>query len=151
MTSFCLSSRLFAPLSFALYLSAVATGLGQQPMQTKFRTPPGEFMIVVPVTINGAGPFEFLLDTGSTDTLIDRKLIEELHLVTVGKTILGTPQGQATESLAHTDSVSMSGATVLGLNLVVINRLGSLLPKVRGSLGEDFLHYFDFSSTTADI
>jgi len=29
-----------------------------------------KYMIVVPVTVNGAGPFQFLLDTGSAHTLI---------------------------------------------------------------------------------
>ena len=141
MTSIRLSSRLLASLSFAFYLST-ATGLGQQPMPTRFRTA-AESMIVVPVTINGAGPFDFLLDTGSTVTIIDRKLAEELHLPPAGRSMLATPDGGAVAPLAHMDSVSMGGGTVRDLNPVVINHYADPLPKVRGLLGEDFLHYFD--------
>src|ERR1700755_2460244 len=42
---------------------------------------------VVPVTVNGRGPDDFMLDTGSTITTLDRDLGNELAL---------TPQGQGT-------------------------------------------------------
>jgi hypothetical protein len=141
MSSLRLSSRLFAFVSFCLYLSTLPSGLGQEPFQVKFRVVAD--MIVVPVTINGAGPFDFLLDTGNTDTIIDRKLAEELRLSPAGTMILMTPQGDAVTPRAHTDSLSMAGASVRGLNLCVVNHYADIRPKVRGSLGEDFLRYFD--------
>jgi predicted aspartyl protease len=136
-----LSSRLLAFVSFCLYLSTLPSGLGQEPFQVKFRVVADK--IVVPVTINGAGPFDFLLDTGDTDTIIDRKLAEELHLLPAGKMILMTTQGDAVTHLVDTDSLSMRGATVRGLKLVVVNHYANILPNVRGSLGEDFLQNFD--------
>jgi hypothetical protein len=141
MTS-CRLFRPFAVVFFVIYIPTFATGFGQQVMQTKFRTA-GESMIVVPVTINGAGPFDFLLDTGSTHTLIDRKLAEELHLPPAGEMIFEMPQRTSTLRLAHTGSVSMGDATVLNLNMAIINRPVEPFPKVRGTLGEDFLRYFD--------
>jgi hypothetical protein len=45
--------------------------------------------------------------------------------------------------LVQTDSLSIGGATVRGLNLGVVNNYGNLLPKVRGILGENFLRSFD--------
>jgi hypothetical protein len=142
MTSGLFSIRLFALLSLSFYLSTFATGLGQQPMQTKFRTA-AESMMVVPVTINGAGPFDFLLDTGSTRTLLERRLAEDLHLEPVGKAMLESTDGAAVTTLAHTDSVSMGGATVRNLCPLVMSHSADLPPKVRGILGEDFLRYFD--------
>ena len=142
MSSAHLSSRLLAFVSFAFYLSTLVSVLGQEPLQVRFRVV-AHTMIVVPVTINGAGPFDFLLDTGNTDTIVDRKLAEELHLPPAGKMILRTASGKAVMPLAHTDSLSMAGATVRGLNLFVVNHYADLLPKVRGSLGEGFLQYFD--------
>src|SRR5215469_6860797 len=136
MTSFRLSSRSLALFSFALYLSTSVSGFGQQPHQVKFRVT-GESIIVVPVTINGAGPFNFMLDTGTTNTIIDRKLAEELHLP------LAAPGKEADTPLAHADSVSMAGANVRSLDLLVINHLADGPPYVRGSLGEDFMRYFD--------
>src|SRR5258708_15315098 len=142
MPSVRLSSRLLAFVSFAFYLSTLASALGQEPLQVRFRVV-ADTMIVVPVTINGAGPFDFMLDTGNTDTVVDRKLAEELHLPPAGKMILMTAQGDAVTPLAHTDTLSMARATVRGLNLLVVNHYADLLPKVRGSLGESFLRYFD--------
>src|SRR5215470_6495405 len=98
MISFRLSSRLPALLCFALSLSTFMSGFGQQPHQVKFRVK-GESIIVVPVTINGAGPFDFMLDTGTTDTLIDRKLAEELHLPAAGKRLLSRLQNEAVTPL----------------------------------------------------
>lgn len=100
-------------------------------------------MIVVPVTINGTGPFDFLLDTGTTNSIVDRKLARELRLAPAGKMILATASREAVTPLVHTDSVSMAGATVHGLNMLVVNHYADLLPGVRGTLGEDFLRNFD--------
>src|SRR5258708_29049655 len=40
--------------------------------------------IIVPVTINHTGPYEFLVDTGSGSTIVDPALATELHLKTHG-------------------------------------------------------------------
>jgi|SRR6187402_23954 len=142
MSSAHLSNRFLVRLTFAFYLSTLVSGSCQEPFQVKFKL--GEnSRIVVPVTINGAGPFNFLLDTGSSDTVIERKLAEELRLPPAGNVILTTAQGEAVTPLARADSLSLAGATVRGLDVTVVNQYPNLLPKVRGSLGESFLRYFD--------
>ena len=142
MVSFRRPSRLHVLLSFAFCLPALTAALGQPPYQVRFRVT-GESIIVVPVTINGSGPFDFMLDTGDTKTLIDQKLAEELHLPNVGARRVTAPGKEAVTALAHTDSVSMGGADVRGLNLFVINHLADGQSHVRGSLGEDFMRHFD--------
>src|SRR5438874_13196204 len=42
--------------------------------------PPNDAAIIVPVKINGHGPFKFVLDTGATFTCIDQKHVDELKL-----------------------------------------------------------------------
>src|SRR5437588_10460547 len=42
--------------------------------------PPNDAAIIVPVKINGQGPYKFVLDTGATFTCIDQKLVDELKL-----------------------------------------------------------------------
>jgi len=42
--------------------------------------PPNDAAIIVPVKINGRGPFKFVLDTGATFTCIDQKLVDQLKL-----------------------------------------------------------------------
>ena len=37
-------------------------------------------MIIVPVSINGSGRYDFMLDTGCGKTMVDQRLAEELHL-----------------------------------------------------------------------
>jgi hypothetical protein len=95
------------------------------------------------VTINGSGPFDFILDTGCTDSVIDQKLAAELSLPIAGNINLTTHKGDVLAFLFHTDSLSMAGATVRGLNLSAVNRYAHLVPKARGVLGEDFLRNFD--------
>lgn len=136
------ASRLIALISFAFCLSALAESTGEKQFQTKFRVK-AESMIIVPVTINGSGPFDFLLDTGSTGTVIDQKLAAELKLPDAGNINLVTPQGSALVPRVRADSLSMAGATVGGLKLSAVNHYADLLPNVRGSLGEDFLQNFD--------
>src|SRR6266705_6563669 len=41
---------------------------------------PNDAAILVPVKINGQGPYKFVLDTGATFTCIDQKLVDELKL-----------------------------------------------------------------------
>ena len=42
-------------------------------------------LILVPVMVNGSGPYDFVLDTGTSMTLIDPKLAAQLS-ITVGGT-----------------------------------------------------------------
>src|SRR2546423_6876277 len=51
------------------------------PGEVRFElAPPNDAAIIVPVKINGKGPYRFVLDTGATFTCIDNKLVEELKL-----------------------------------------------------------------------
>jgi hypothetical protein len=111
-------------------------------MQTRFKTR-GESTIVVPVMINGAGPFDFMFDTGTTHTIIDSKLAAELHLPIQGKATLATLQNEAATPVARTNSISLAGAKLLGLDILVVDNFASHPPYVRGNLGEDFMRYFD--------
>jgi len=46
---------------------------------------------VVPVMINGKGPFRFIVDTGASHTVIDSSLAAEVGLVKIGETHMGDP------------------------------------------------------------
>ena len=99
-------------------------------------------MIIVPVSINGSGPYDFMLDTGCGKTMVDQKLAEELHLSKVGeKTITGV-LASARMSAVHLNSISVAGAAVSGGDVYSSDHL-TTTGKVRGVLGEDFLRNFD--------
>lgn len=44
--------------------------------------------ILVPVHVNGAGPFRFILDTGANRSAVSPRLVSELSLVPTGSTVL---------------------------------------------------------------
>jgi predicted aspartyl protease len=41
-------------------------------------------LLLIPVTVNGQGPFLFVLDTGATRTMLDRGLADRLQLQSEG-------------------------------------------------------------------
>src|SRR5438874_12778662 len=59
----------------------VGVPAGTAPGEVNFElAPPNDAAIIVPVKINGHGPYDFVLDTGATFTCIDQKLVNELKL-----------------------------------------------------------------------
>jgi uncharacterized protein len=102
-----------------------------------------EDMPVVPVMINGKGPFRFLIDTGASYVVLDQRLAERLRLTrhgvaisldTVGKSSVTTEQPAIITSLdvggAH---FSIFNATVLNFTPMEID--GDLPIQVDGILG----------------
>jgi hypothetical protein len=99
-------------------------------------------MIIVPVSINGSGRYDFMLDTGCGKTMVDQRLAEELHLSRVGeKTVMGV-MASAKVSVVHVNSISVGGAVVSEGDVYSSDHL-TLTGTVRGVLGEDFLKNFD--------
>jgi hypothetical protein len=103
-----------------------------------------DYLIVVPVLINDAGPYDFVLDTGSNNTMIDQKLANELALRRGDEAAVVKIWASVTTSAVYADSLSIAGATVAGKYLNLFSaKLSGLPSKVRGVLGEDFLEKFD--------
>ena len=101
-------------------------------------------MIAIPVSINGAGPFRLLLDTGSTNTILSHKLVAQLSLPPAGEVLSLCVTSDITVHLAHTNSLSVAGLPVNGLDVSVLTRRSGLPDGFDGILGEDFLQHFDF-------
>ena len=100
-------------------------------------------MIIVPVSINSSDPYDFMLDTGSAKTMVDRKLTRELGLPAVAeKTVIGV-LASTKMLVVHVNSLSVGGAEVLGGDVFSTDHASSITGKVRGVLGEDFLRNFD--------
>ena len=100
-------------------------------------------MIIVPVSINGSAPYDFLLDTGASKTIVDQKLADELALPRVTEKNVSGMLGSAKMSVVHIDSLSVAGATVAGGEIFSSDHVPTVTGKVRGVLGEDFLRNFD--------
>jgi predicted aspartyl protease len=127
-------SSFFAAVAFFFCVSA----LGQQRFSVKFKV--DSSLIIVPVTINGAGPYNFILDSGNCDMTVDSKLAAELNLPNVGSVTLVAAEGTAVASVVRLDSVLMGGAIARNINSTVLKQVPL---KARGVLGEGFLRNFD--------
>lgn len=103
--------------------------------------------IVVEVRINAAGPFRFILDTGSSRSLVSEDLARDMAAPAVAKSEVVTSAGSDVRLVVRLTSLAMASATANDLLAVVlpspdVARLG---PGVRGLLGQDFLSAFNYT------
>jgi hypothetical protein len=103
------------------------------------------YRIILPVTINHSGPYDFLLDTGSDMSIIGPALAAELNLRTQGAAAVTGPGFQGSASFAELDQIQAGTHAVENPRILVFNLLNlhSVDPRIRGVLGEDFLEHFD--------
>ena len=103
-------------------------------------------LLVIPVKINNAGPFDFLVDTGSQLNIIDSSLAAGLDLKSQGPVGLVTASTFLHGSVATVTSLEAGGYTLKNPALDVQD-LSTLQtadhPRIRGVLGENFLSHFD--------
>ncbi len=103
------------------------------------------YRIVVALSINHTGPYDFLLDSGSQITMIDPALAAALHLDTQGAAVVAGVGPGRSASYAQLDLVEAGSHAVANQKVLVYNleNLHSADPHLRGILGEDFLEQFD--------
>lgn len=114
--------------------------------KVKFRLTGGaQPLILLPVEVNGEGPFEFILDTGAGTSLLSSELGQKL-----GIKILGSKEGQSaggavSVSLAKVRSLAVASAKLdnVDVGLVDLSPIGKAIgAKVDGDLGYNFLKHF---------
>ncbi len=105
-----------------------------------------EFAIILPVFINGSGPYDFMLDTGSTCTTVDPELAQALHLQTRGEGHVETLVHSTPVLFAVARNISVGPVSTQDVELLVrpVRGLRSLDPAVRGVLGQNALTGVDY-------
>lgn len=110
----------------------------------------GSVLALVPVTIDGEGPYLFALDTGASNTVLDRQLVDELQLPVGGVT--GPLTGVTGTTQART--VKVSKWQIGDVDLPAVDAVTMDLPEFyipqglrrpqtfRGLLGSDILSRF---------
>ena len=95
--------------------------------------------------VDGAGPFNFLLDTGTTRTVIDPGVAWQLQAPVVGEGSLTGVLRVRQDQIVQLKNVRLGETAVSGLGVIVdkLPRQKMLAPGIRGVLGEDFLSKFD--------
>jgi hypothetical protein len=101
--------------------------------------------MIVAVSVNHSGPYNFLLDTGTQMTMIDPSLAAELHLNTQGSAVVAGVGFHATASFAQLDLLEAGSHAVASQKVLVFDFQNpqSVDLHFRGVLGEDFLGQFD--------
>ena len=96
--------------------------------------------IVVPVTIAGTGPYRFVLDTGSSRTVIATALSKRLRLPVVAKTLLVTPAGRDVAHIVRLQDVAVLGRPTVDVSAAVMpaDRYAAG-QRVDGLIGQDLL------------
>lgn len=108
------------------------------------QTPDGQVLAFVPVTIQGEGPFSFALDTGASQTLIDRQVVDQLDLPVVGQPqqvigITGTTDARTVRVEEWSiGEVPLPPSVLADVNLPGAGRASQL----QGLLGSDVLSSF---------
>jgi predicted aspartyl protease len=114
--------------------------------KVKFRLAGGaQPLILLPVEVNGEGPFEFILDTGAGTSLLSPELGQKLGIKVIGSKEGQSAGGAVSVSLAKVDSLAV-GSTKLDdvdVGLVDLSHVGRTVgAKIDGDLGYNFLRHF---------
>jgi hypothetical protein len=117
---------------------------GEVSVPVQVMTSQGETMVLVPVKINGHGPYEFVLDTGASSSTISRSLMRRLHLPRTGGTahVRGVT-GDTVVPLVTVSRWTLGGQRLHGRSLPVLDLGGDFGGgQVSGLLGSDELRRF---------
>jgi hypothetical protein len=103
--------------------------------------------VVVAARVDGAGPFRFLVDTGSSHSAVGDALAERLGLQAVAKAEILSAAGQSMRPIVRLGRTAVGGAARDGILASVLpsaelRRVGT---NVDGVLGQDFLAAFDYT------
>jgi predicted aspartyl protease len=106
--------------------------------------PGGARLAFVPVSIDGQGPFAFALDTGASQSVIDKELADQLGLPKVGQAVELTGVAATTEAEETRIGSWRAGDVQMPVDTVVAVRLNAVSRqvKMRGLLGSDVLSRF---------
>jgi len=104
------------------------------------------YQMIVEVSVNHSGPYNFLLDTGTQITMIDPSLAAELRLNMQGSAGVAGVGFLASAPVAQLDLLEAGSHAVANQKVLVFDFQNSHsvdLHLFRGVLGEDFLGQFD--------
>jgi len=143
-----------AALVSALVGCTIPNQVGQpsetSPGEIRFEmAPPNDAAIIVPVKINGKGPYKFVLDTGATFTCIDNKLVEELKLPDwrggLGVGVISPGEGSVRLVSVDTLEVGEAKATKLQACTIDLQHMQKMGLDAKGLVGLNFLKPYRMS------
>src|ERR1700730_1297975 len=120
--------------------------LSPKSAKAKFRLAGGaQPLILLPVKVNGRGPFDFILDTGAGTSLLSSDLSKQLEVKVIGSKEGQSAGGKVAVSLAKVESLAVGEAKLddVDVGIVDLSQIGKTIgAKIDGDLGYNFLKHF---------
>jgi len=120
--------------------------LSPRNVKVKFRLAGGaQPLILLPVQVNGDGPFEFILDTGAGTSLLSSDLAKKLKIKIISTKEGQSAGGKISVSLAKVDSLAVGQAKLddVDVGIVDLTHIGNTIgTKIDGDIGYNFLKHF---------
>lgn len=114
--------------------------LGNRLVQMTIIHPGSGTLALVPVTIGGQGPMKFVLDTGSSSSVVDRSVAQRLALPPAGKAQRAAGVSCATTTQpVHVATWQVGAVDLPAQNL---DSIALAIPGLTGLLGSDVLYRF---------
>jgi predicted aspartyl protease len=114
--------------------------------RVKFRLAGGaQPLILLPVSVNGEGPFDFILDTGAGTSLLSPELAKQLNVKIIGAKEGQSAGGKVSVSLARVESLAVGETRLPGVDvgLVDLSHVGKTVgARIDGDLGYNFFKHF---------
>jgi predicted aspartyl protease len=115
--------------------------------EVEFRLVGGEQpLIVIPASVAGRGPFDFVLDTGAGTSLLSPRLASVLDIIPTGTREGRGAAGKVTVALASASSLSIGAAYrapwPVGITAEVERIAAAVDSRIDGCIGYDFLKDF---------
>jgi hypothetical protein len=97
--------------------------------------------ILVPVRVDGQGPFRFLLDTGASQSVVSESLARRFGVAIASRTVMLTPAGhRTTRPMARLSRLELGGVGASDILVTVLpDDLLSVQHRVDGVIGQDLL------------
>ncbi|HEY3043663.1 MAG TPA: aspartyl protease family protein [Vicinamibacterales bacterium] len=102
-------------------------------------------LVVLPVSVNGSQPLPFILDTGASVTVIDRRQAESLGLAAAARADVSTGGGDVAASDIKGVTLQIGDLGLPDLNVIAIDMRGlsaGLGQPIAGILGYDIFHRY---------
>jgi predicted aspartyl protease len=103
-------------------------------------------LIIVPVFLNGQGPYDFMLDTGASTTLVQLELGRELGMHAMDRILLTSPIRSQVGLRSSLRKVTLGTQSVEDLDVLLtdLREIRLLHSRIRGVLGQNFLSQFNY-------
>jgi predicted aspartyl protease len=100
-------------------------------------------LVLVPIYVNGHGPYRFLLDTGASHSVLSQEVADRLEIPRGRAEKLITAGGAVPVTIRQLDALQFGAARIVRLSIAVANLVLLADLRVDGILGGDCLRYFN--------